>query len=191
MFSRIGSDIANFDFSVFFNANTLFVKYIGLEEFFGKEKELVAAIHPGYYNKSKNVWPYEIRPASCASIMNKVHYFQGAINGGKSTTFISISKDLSKNIDKDLEKGIVAQWHDESHWNAYLNNNFESMRSKINILAPSYIYPEGWKLPFDVDILLRDKKKYGGHESLRSMEQTKISSFSKISNKIKILLGDR
>ncbi|MDD3266706.1 MAG: family 6 glucosyltransferase [Burkholderiales bacterium] len=167
MFLRVKAELLGFDKVIFFNGNCLFNQNISYESFFGENKNIVACIHPGFYNKSKKEYTYENRVQSLAFIKDSYFYVQGAINGGNAEDFIRICEELATNIDKDLENGIVAIWHDESHWNAYLNNNYEKIKDSLHILSPSYLYPEGWDIPFDKKIILRDKNKYGGHESLR------------------------
>jgi histo-blood group ABO system transferase len=55
-------------------------------------------------------------------------------------------------IDEDLEKGIIAVWHDESHWNRYCIDN-----TPTTILSPSYCYPEGWNANYERKLLALDK----------------------------------
>ncbi len=51
--------------------------------------------------------------------------------------------------------------YDESHLNRYI------IGKKVRMLFPSYVFPEGWQLPFEPKIIVRDKMKYGGHAFLR------------------------
>ena len=80
----------------------------------------------------------------------------------ESKIVLEIFQHLLSNIEIDLDNGIVAIWHDESHWNAYLNNNYEVLKDKLHILSPEYLYPEGWDLPFEKKKLFWDKNQYGG-----------------------------
>lgn len=169
IFLRIQEQLANFDKVVFFNGNCLFEAQITSDEFFGKGKKLVAGIHPGFFNKAVEDYTFEKRNASLAYIERGNLYVAGGINGGDAQDFIDVCKLISANIDLDLKAGIVAIWHDESHWNAYINNNWQLLQSQINLLTPDYLYPEGWQLPFEAKILLRDKNKYGGHNLLRGI----------------------
>ncbi len=95
-------------------------------------------------------------------------YFQGAINGGSSKVFCAAIKQLQNDIDNDTKKNITAIWHDESHWNKYLSSRLDETK----ILLPSFAYPEGMVLPYGPIILMRDKKKYGGHFFLRNIQMT-------------------
>ena len=96
-----------------------------------------------------------------------VSYVQGAFNGGRSNEYLNLCEELSKNIHIDLDKNVIALWHDESQLNKYIINR------KYKILPCNYLYPDGWSLgeyKDDIKILIRDKakKQYGGHEYLRS-----------------------
>jgi hypothetical protein len=186
IFLRIQERLVNFDKIVFFNGNCIFNTKIAYDEFFGKEKSIVAGIHPGFFDKMLSDYTFEKRPASLAYIEGGDLYVAGGINGGDYSSFIDICKKLSANIDRDLQAGIVAIWHDESHWNAYINNNWHVIKPQVNLLTPDYLYPEGWQLPFEAKIILRDKSKYGGHNLLRGVGTFKQH---KLINLAKKLLG--
>ena len=167
---------------VFFNGNCIFVDIVGVNEFFGTGLDLVACLHPGFFNKKPEYFTYETRRDSSAFVGLPWKYFAGGINGGSSQAFIHICKQMVDNIEGDLEKGIVAIWHDESHWNGWLNNNRNLVELRLHILTPAYLYPNGWKLPFKAKIRLRDKNWYGGHGFLRNnyVNRVKIKDFLKL-----------
>lgn len=175
MFLRIQNELLKFDKVVFLNANCVFNVKISFEEFFGIDKDYIACLHPGFFNAEVNDFTYEKRNTSMAYVSNQKMYVAGGINGGSAGIFIEYCKILSTNVEKDLQNGIVAIWHDESHWNAFINNNYEQLKDKLQILDPSYLYPDGWKLPFDKKIILRDKNKYGGHNSMRGLNNVNTS----------------
>ena len=171
MFLRVKDLLCNYDWVIFFNGNCQFKQIISENDIFGNNQQydLLAVKHPGFYNKLPSDFTYEKRELSTAFVANAHYYFAGGINGGKSSVFLPLIHHLTDNIEGDLQNGIVAVWHDESHWNAYLNNNYEQIKDKLNILTPDYLYPDGWNLPFTAKILLRDKNKYGGHGLLRGV----------------------
>ena len=47
-------------------------------------------------------------------------------------------------------------WHDESQLNRYAAERSGSYR----LLTPAYWYPEGWQMPFEQKITVRDKSRY-------------------------------
>jgi histo-blood group ABO system transferase len=86
-------------------------------------------------------------------------YFAGGFNGGSSIEFLKMCDKISTNIEKDLQNGYIAIWHDESHLNRYFLDN-----PPTKILDPGYCYPESWGLPFSKKLLALDKN----HEEMRS-----------------------
>jgi rfaE bifunctional protein nucleotidyltransferase chain/domain len=75
--------------------------------------------------KNKKRFPFETNIQSTSAITdpNYSEYYSGAFFGAKTDKFISMSKNLSDNVDKDLENNIIAVWHDESHLNKYCYDN--------------------------------------------------------------------
>lgn len=176
------------DFAFFFNANIIFIKKIRKEEFIpDKNKDYVACIHPGFFNKEAHKFCYEKRRKSKAFIKNGQYYLQGAINGGRTNKIMAAMKEMNENIKLDKENGIIAIWHDESHWNKFINNNI----NKTKILPPSYLYPEGWSLPFSPNIITRDKNKYGGHHKLRETNESNYQKIRRIIVNCKLYVNNK
>lgn len=138
---------ANQDYLFACDADMLFVGAVG-DEILG---ERVATQHPRYMK-----WrgPYEVNPQSTAFVFDfeGEHYFAGGFYGGSTKEMLHILQTNINHIDDDLSRGIVAVWHDESHWNRYCIDNKPTI-----ILSPSYCYPESWALPFPKKILALDK----------------------------------
>ena len=122
---------------------------------------LVAVQHPGFYNKLRSQFTYETRRISTAYIAPNegTGYYCGGFQGGRTDQYLKMSEVLSNKVNEDLTKGIIAVWHDESHYNRYLIDNPPSL-----ILSPSYCYPESWNLPFEKKLLALDKN----HRDIRS-----------------------
>ena len=127
--------------------------------------DLVGVKHPGYYDiKNKEAFTTETNKKSTAYIEDKnamKGYFAGGFYGGSKKHFIKLVKTCSKNITQDLENGITAIWHDESHLNKY----FLSHPPK-KVLSPAYCTPEGSQLPFESKIIALLKR----HKSIRLHE---------------------
>ena len=135
-----------------------------------------------YYNGHQADFPYD-RNKDCSAYIPEgcgTHYYAGGLNGGYSKDFIELIINLDNNIQADLDKGIIALWHDESQINHYM----WKYENKFKILDPSYLYPEGWKLPFEQKIMILDKSKHGGHGFLRS-QNNKLSIFARLLKKLK------
>lgn len=174
------------DYFFFFNANAKFVIDISDEILPNKDTNfLVSALHPGFINKPVEEYPYERNEKSHAYIAKNEgkYYYQGCFFGGKILEFFTLVETCMCNVDLDLEKSLIAIWHDESHLNRY----FALVPPKT--LAPSYIYPEDFPLPgYSAKILMRDKAKYGGHNFLRNVKEkwTLKSMIKRIYTKILI-----
>lgn len=80
----------------------------------------------------------ETNPKSTAFIDHSepITYVAGGFFGAKTEKFIDVSKLLSENIKKDLDQGIIAKWHDESHLNRYCVSN----KNSVKILSSEYMY---------------------------------------------------
>lgn len=164
MFSKVIDKIRNYDYVFFMNANAKCMQDISPEEFLPQKEELLFVQHPGFWDKPRRRFTYEHRGRSTACIKRKegVYYVCGGINGGKAAAYIQLIQTLKKNIERDLNHHVIAVWHDESHINRYVvdHNNYR-------ILGPEYCYPEGWKLPFQKKILVRDKANYINVRSIK------------------------
>jgi hypothetical protein len=175
MFSMILNDLEMFDYIFFINANTIIMQEIGEEILPDHNEEIVACLHPGYFNITKNKFPYEKNKKSKAYIDKKLgsHYYAGGFNGGTNISYIKLITTLRKYIDEDLTKNIIAIWHDESYINKYLVDY-----GFIKIIDPGYLYPEGWDLPFEKKIVVKNKENYGGHNLLRNISNKKTKYYT-------------
>lgn len=168
-FLRAKDELEKFDFLVFMNGNLVVKQKIFEKDILPQNDEkLFVTQHPGYFASSSKDFPYDRNPECSAYIPEGEgkYYFAGGFNGGKSSDFIKLMELLSENINNDLSKNIIAQWHDESQINRYMYDYRESFR----ILSPAYLYPQGWKIPFEKKILILDKNKKGGHNFLRGIK---------------------
>jgi histo-blood group ABO system transferase len=129
------------------DADMLFVNEVG-DEILGRH---VATQHPGFVNQRGS---YETNPSSNAYVAptEGQYYFAGGFYGGAAAEVIKIAETCSEKINADLHKGLIAVWHDESHWNRYCIDHKPTI-----ILSPSYCYPESWNLPYIKRLLCLDK----------------------------------
>jgi histo-blood group ABO system transferase len=132
MYAQQKELLQNMDYLFACDADMLFVESVG-DEILG---DLVGTLHPGYVG---NKGTYETRPQSTAYISphEGTCYFAGGFYGGKTENVLAMAETITNNIKKDLEKNIVAVWHDESHLNRYFVDHKPTI-----VLNPSYCWPE-------------------------------------------------
>lgn len=135
--------IADADNCLFVDADLMWNSETSINELFG-EKSHFGVQHPGFvFDPSKAT--FERRIESKAHVIESDDlstYWQGCLWGAKSDQFSSMVRCLSDNVDSDLEKKVVAIWHDESHLNRYFIDN----KSDVNTLHPGFATPENWEI---------------------------------------------
>lgn len=99
--------------------------------------DITAVKHPGYYNKQPKFLPFDRNPDSYCYVGEALTYFAGGFIGGKTADFITMAESISYGINKDLAKGHMPKWHDESH----LNRRLWQVPPRT-ILSPSYCWAE-------------------------------------------------
>lgn len=106
------------------------------------QNKLFAVKHPGFRNKPVKKFPIETNLKSTAFIeRNKVvSYFCGGVQGGRSEIYLRACRELEKAVNFDFKNEFIAKWHDESHWNRYVNENID----KFHIYNSEYCWPEEW-----------------------------------------------
>lgn len=121
---------------------------------------LTAVKHPGFYAKHPNEFTYERRPESTAYVpFNKGQtYYCGGFNGGLTSCFLTMAREIRGAVDQDLANNLIAVWHDESHLNRYLVANPPACE-----LSPSYCFPEGWDGNFTPKVIALNKD----HDQMR------------------------
>ena len=66
------------------------------------------------------------------------YYYQGCFWGGRVPAALAMIDELEGRVNRDLEKDVIALWHDESHINRYfLDREFD-----VHTFGPEYAYPE-------------------------------------------------
>jgi hypothetical protein len=155
------SKIEKCDYVFYIDVDSLFIG--DLKEDMIAESGIFATLHPCLY---KGEGTPERNPLSSAYIPYNSgnRYFCGGFFGGSSDHFLLMSEKIKEAIDKDLEKNIIAIWHDESHLNKYLYLNKPSTIFDFPFAIAENINPqfENSKVKF------LDKKNLGGHVYLRN-----------------------
>lgn len=162
MFDSIEEDTKVCDFLFFFNSNMQFLKPVTKEMILPTEEEngLVAVCHPGYYKAEALRLPYEKHSRSAACIPYRknetYHYFMGGVNGGTYDAYYRLIKTCKAQIHDDMDRNVLALYHDESHLNHYLHGK------KIKMLPPTFGTPEDSEVYPDPFIIILNKMKHGG-----------------------------
>jgi len=121
------------DFLLAIDADMRFVATVGEEIV----SELTAVEHPGFVGKRG---PYEERAESVAYVgpSEGERYYCGGVVGGRPAEFLGLARRLSRAVDTDRARGVIATWHDESHLNRQL-----ATRPPAKVLSTAYCYPQG------------------------------------------------
>lgn len=125
--------------------------------------DIVCVQHPGFY---KGGWGSQnCNPKSLAYLPSGLwqDYKAGGFQGGKNENYLTACKILNVRIQNDEARGVIAEWHDETHFNWYL----KMKAINIKTLSPSYCFPESaWAkdLPFEKKIIALEKN----HKEIRS-----------------------
>ena len=145
-FMKESEFISQFDYCYYFDVDMAIVDKVGDEVL----SDLVATKHPGQSFYNINDMTYDRNQNSLAYVPygEGETYYAGGFNGGKTEDFLKMSKVISERVNTDLQNGVIALWHDESHMNRYMIDNPPTLS-----LSPSYCYPEaalknpeGWVL---------------------------------------------
>lgn len=156
MFLRLKDQLREFDRVVFFNANCEFRAPVSEHDLFGEESDLIACRHPGFFDKPREQFTYERRTQSLACVQQGSIYVAGGLMGGSTEAFLTACTVIQRRIEQDFDLGLMALWHDESHWNAYIDQAI-SGGSRVHLLDPGFLFPEGWSIPYPARIVLREK----------------------------------
>ncbi len=92
--------------------------------------DLVGANHPGFPPHKRSDFTYDTHPTSTAYIRPNegAYYFAGGWVGGRTGYVRSMFIALNENIGVDMTRGVMADWHDESHVNRYFVDHPPTLR---------------------------------------------------------------
>jgi hypothetical protein len=177
MFCSIESQLIDFDYVFFMNANMKIISTVGTAILdLSGTSGIIATLHPGFYSQPKDHYPLERNRNSCFYVPfgSEKNYYQGCFNGGKRNEFLRMSRELMDKLDMDLSNNIIPIWHDESAMNWYL------LERNVKVLDPTFSYPDVnvgvpgldphyniIKKYGDPKILQLNKENFGGKEMLR------------------------
>jgi hypothetical protein len=122
--------------------------------------DLTVVRHPGFFNGGWGSNNVDKKSLAFLPINKRKGYYAGGFQGGKTKSYLHACNVLHARINDDLSRDVMAEWHDESHWNWYM----KAEARNFNALDPSYCYPESWDMPFEKKLLALDKN----HKEVRS-----------------------
>ena len=154
--------ISKFDYCYYFDVDMGIVEKVG-DEVLG---DLVATMHPYQSLYPKESRSYDRNPNSLAFVApgeEGENYYAGGFNGGKTECFLKMAEVIADRVNQDLEKDVIALWHDESQMNRYLIDNPPTLS-----LTPTYCFAEEQmgnpNYPYEPKIIALKKN----HNELRS-----------------------
>jgi hypothetical protein len=167
MIKKSFEEIRDCDWLLFLDADMRVVDTVTPEELFDETKKYIGVHHPCDYLEmpphNQSPGAFEINQLSNAGIVEGDDlsiYYQGCVWGGKIPEIFDMITELDRRIDEDYDKKIIATWHDESH----LNKFYAERSDEVNIISPSFAYPEVFSdhCTFEPKIvhLAKDNSKY-------------------------------
>ena len=145
--------ILSHDYCYYFDVDMRIISEVKSEEIFSDG--VVATMHPwqSFYPKEQRSFD---RNPDCSAYVAEgdepEFYYAGGFNGGKTEKFIEMAEVIADRVTKDLEKGVIAKWHDESHLNRYLIDNPATLT-----LTPNYCFDEQF---LNREVYLEQDKPY-------------------------------
>ena len=126
--------VSNTDYVFYCDVDMLFVDHVG-HEILPNSNGLVAVQHPGFAKTggwgSPNMFP---ESKAYVAPEHRGPYCAGGFQGGDTKSYLMACAALDLNITADENNGVMAEWHDESHWNKCL-----SVRGyQVKILSHEY-----------------------------------------------------
>lgn len=129
---------------------------------------LVAVQHPGYADARVEDLPF------CRDSRSRAHfvpsqssrYVCGGVQGGNTDSYLAAVLQCGQEIQYDFLDNVMAQWHDESHWNRYVNARL----TEVEIFDTEYCWPEEIEPPPTVHPRILALQK--DHHALRGTRPT-------------------
>lgn len=138
---------------VYVDADTYADSTVSEEEFFCHDRPLFAVRHFRFQKKPPVPEAFELRSDSEAAVAegdDLSTYWQASFWGGRREEFLAAVETLSRRTDRDLEKGIVAKWWDESFLNKYLIDH----KPLVHTYPSGYSWPDSLPLPEHLSLKL-------------------------------------
>ncbi len=133
-FLKAEEQLKKYDFILYTDVDMAIHKNVGDEII----SDLLAVHHPGFYKRMNGTFERRKKSRACLPHTVVSPYLCGGVQGGRASDYLEACADIKNKIDQDDVNGIMAIWHDESHWNSYLHK----CGKKVTVLGPEYCYYE-------------------------------------------------
>lgn len=117
------------------------VAEVGEEILPTRTQPLIGVRHPYEVHERRVITSIERNQQSTAYVAEDEtfpYYLRGGFLGGRTKELLSAAATIQANIDADLKKGIVAIFHEESHWHRY----YVSHPRRFKVISHAYSYNE-------------------------------------------------
>ena len=123
-FTNIADVLKTFDYVYYIDSDMLVHSNIN-EEILPVNNEIIATKH-FYQQHSTGTYETNTKSTAYIEVTDALYgkYCQACFFGANSQTFVKMSEELNQNINIDLKNNYIALWHDESHFNKYILNNY-------------------------------------------------------------------
>lgn len=123
------------DYLFYLDVDMLLVDNVDIEILPDIDSGLVSVGHCGFWNGGGS-WGQNINSKSFTPIEHRRRYYAGGFQGGKTEKYLAACLAMATDISDDESRNVLAEWHDETHWNKYLSTRESKM------LTPSYCMVE-------------------------------------------------
>lgn len=136
---------------IYVDADTRLVTDLRPADFIGAlaNGDLALVRHPGYYSRSLffrliiktrfGPWEYRRKSLSRVPVLQRRDYVCGGVWFGRASAVKKMCCELADAVNDDLERGLIARFHDESHLNRYKSVN------EVRLLDPRWAYAVGYR----------------------------------------------
>lgn len=170
MFLAHEAELAQTDYLFYCNANLHCERPIHLEEIApdGAQQHLTVVSHQHTWGKDPLFHPYcrDARSRAFVPYGLGTHYVAGGLNGGETSAFLDLCRELERRTEEDLAKGVIPVCHDESQINRLAAEKPEQFR----VLEPAFCVPEEHPQP-DQAIVVMQKSRFIDMGAVREKKQ--------------------
>lgn len=166
-----------YDYIWYSNLNVIFTGVVP-ETYLPTDDKLVLVEHisPLIAGRSYDTNDFEKNPKSAAFVPREkfITYVYGGVNFGKTKPYLEYVNECLDGVERDLDNGVIAKWHDESHTNRYLSFHPEKCKVLYNNYD-SFVSPQQnvglMKYQEMIKMIFLEKSWYGGHAMFRSTDE--------------------